>query len=190
MQTARLFHAYDISRIQAWLQGECDVAKRIFSTISLIVAGAVIGFVAGAVVGFFIGRGADAIANQKHLMMWRSFYGGMTAAVAGLIAGAGTGGLGIRTRFGLEWLLITGIGILLGYWIRGGNRVLNDMGQLAGIAAIASWLVVLFLRLIFGKRLPRGGLERRVIVIYILIFGLVVFAGPPVLQAVSSIFYF
>lgn len=156
----------------------------------LSIAGAIIGFILGTVLGGLIGRGADYIAYDKYEISWRTLYGGITAAVTGLIAGAGTGGLGIRTRFSLEWLLIIGIGLPLGYWIRSGSGVLHDIAQLAGIAAIACWLVVLFLRWIFGRWLSKGGLERWVFVTYIVIFGLIIFAVPPVLQLLSLFFSF
>lgn len=164
------------------------MAKKILITALLVVAGALIGFVLGAILGFYIGRGLDLLGDND-AFKWRALYGAISGAVAGSIAGAGTGGLGIRSRLGLEWIPIYGIGIPLGFWIQSGLIEL-DLGLIAGIGALASWFVVLLIRLLFGKWLSRGSFEKNIVIVYVLIAVLVVFAAPLALQIIASIFYF
>jgi len=164
------------------------MAKKILATVSMIIGGAFIGFVMGGFLGYFLGKGADTIAREDFIQ-WRSLYGGIISAVAGLIVGAGTAGLGIRSRYGLEWVLIIGVGIPLGFWLESGEFAL-DIFVLIGIGVVASWLVIHFVLFALKKWLYRGPFNTWVIVTYVLIFGLVVFVAPLLLQLIASIFYF
>ena len=170
------------------MEGVCGMARSSLFTLLVIVAGAIIGFFAGAVLGVVMGSVLDFLM-QEGWYKWRSLYGGMIGSVAGLIVGMAAGVLGVRTRFGIEWPLIFGAGTLVGFWIQS-ERMLADVVLLTGIGALAGWLVALLMRLLFRKWLPQGPFEKKMIASYLLLFGLVAFFVPFIMQFLAMLFSF
>lgn len=164
------------------------MAMKILSTVASILVGAFLGFITGAILGFTIGRGIDLLVAEDSFR-WRTLYGSISGALAGLIAGAGTGALGIRTRFGLEWILIFSIGTIVGFVVRAG-KIEQDLWLMTGIGAVAGWLVTHVARFAFRKWLAHGALETKIILVYVLIVGFVVWFVPSIMQLIGSFFYF
>jgi len=87
----------------------------------------VIGLVCGLILGVIIGREIDLILG--HWFGWRVLFGGVFGTATGIISGAGTGLLGVRTRFGLEWLFFIVVIIPIGFFICRLYTELDCLGQ-------------------------------------------------------------
>lgn len=80
--------------------------------------------------------------------------GVLTGGILDLITGAGIGLLGVRTRYGLEWLffmiVIIPIGIFLFDYSRNWNAW-SELLELTGIGSLAGWLSALVVKAALGK---------------------------------------
>jgi len=160
------------------------MVKRVFTTID----GMVIGLICGTVLGVVIGGLLDLILGQW--FGWRWIFGGVTGIATGLVVGAGTGLLGVRTRYGLEWLPIIVVAIPLGFIFMKRNWVWNNLLLLAVIGALAGWLTALILKSAFGKWLPRGSFKYWMVAGYLVLFAALAFITPRLVQLLAQILSF
>lgn len=155
------------------------MVKRILTTI----AGMVIGLICGAILGVLIGGVTDLIIG--HWFGWRWLFGGVIGLATGLISGAGTGLLGVRTRYGLEWLFFIFAGVPIGFMLM--EHPLNwnawsNLLVLTGIGALAGWLSVLIVRAAFGKKVSGEPFQYWMTAGYLALFAALIFMVPRFLQ--------
>jgi hypothetical protein len=146
-----------------------------------VIAAPIIGATAGAATGAFLGSVAWPLVSSGFSPSTVAFFA-VAGAVAGLVAATGTALLGVRTRFGLEWPVLTGTGTALALVVVAGTTRVAYLGLFAGVAAVTSWLMAHASRRLLATRLPRGPLTASVLAGYFLalagtiILGIVLFA--------------
>ena len=151
------------------------MVKRLLTTL----AGLVVGLICGAILGVVIGGGIDLILGNW--FGWRVLFGGVGGATTGLVAGTGTGLLGVRTRHGLEWLFFIVVIIPIGIFLFDPSRNWNawsNLLELTGMGALAGWLSVLIVRAALGRWLSREPFQYWMTGGYLVLFAALMFGVP------------
>jgi len=146
------------------------------------LVGMFLGLILGALLGGLIGTIVEQVTAK---MSGTMIFGAMIGLWTGLVAGASTGILGKQTRFGLEWLLIFTVGILVGFWIDHHPWVQRGINALTGIGAFSGWLTLFPLRWILKKWIPDKSINWWwVLLVYLAAFGLTVYFAPELIMGV------
>lgn len=158
------------------------MVKKIITRSLMTFGGAVIGLIGGLVIGAALGAVGWLIILARTSGNWGFtwiYFGGGIGGLAGLVTGAGTGLLGVRTRLGLEWPIILLVGVVIGSWIMMGSiEAAVGMTTVGVLGALSGWLGALVVRKILGNRLPRGSVQLWVLAGYLAATALIAFAAP------------
>jgi len=145
--------------------------------------GAVIGLVCGAVMGMIIGGGIDLLLGNW--LGWRAIFGGVVGFGTGLIAGIGTGLMGSRTRFGLEWLPMILVGVPLGLLLMEGSWNWANLLLIGGIGAVSGWLAGLVVKVVLRKWLPGEVFQDWMLAGYLTVFVGLIIIVPRLLKLLA-----
>ena len=158
------------------------MAKKIITRSLMTIGGAVIGLIGGLVIGAALGAVVWliilAVTSNQWGFTW-VYFGGAIGGPIGLVTGVGTVLLGVRTRSGLEWPILSLVGVVIASWIvMGSIEAAVGMTPVGVLGALAGWLAALVVRKTFGNRLPRGSVQPWVLVAYLAATALIAFAAP------------
>jgi hypothetical protein len=151
------------------------------------IVGGVVGAFAGVAVAGLLGYVMSRAAGTGSWPAFALLFGGPIGALTGLVAGAGTGVLGARTRSGLEWAFIGGAGIALGP-LTASHWSWSGVALVAAIGAIAGWLARYATTRLLAKRLIRGPLRAWVFLGYLLSIIVIARVAGSLLPSIAGLF--
>ena len=148
--------------------------------------GGFIGLVAGAALGIGFGWMTDLVLEPTY-GYWR-LWGGILGILVGLVSGLGISIIGSGTRYSLEWVLINGIAVPFGFFLISREWNWNNWQFILTIStfgAATGWLTVLLIRRILSNRIPRRTFHYWVVMAYLVIFAVLTYTSPRLLQFVA-----
>jgi hypothetical protein len=151
------------------------------------IIGGVLGILAGVAVAALLGFAIPRAIGTENWPAFALLFGGPIGALAGLVAGAGTGVMGARTRSGLDWAFISGAGTALGP-LTASHWSWTGIAVVAIVAAIAGCFSVYAARRLLAKRLLRGPLKAWVFLGYFLSLIVIARVAGNLLPAIAGLF--